>query len=536
MFDKLFNKLFGNMINQKAYDMTLDAFIKHHNAKAYHSGRTSSTAGGADWRYGLSSSGASRTIDHRRTRHAARNAYQETPQAKAIVDRFADTVADVGLKLSSTPKASLLGLTPEQVEEWTKDVDSRFDLWARSKKQHRSENMTWYQSHRLYQIGQQRDNDLFVRLYYSNDRSLLNPLQWEFIDADQIRGDAYTNTAHPSVSYDGIIRDKRGREKAYEIFVQDPSAQKFDMVTIPRIGPKSGRVFMLHGFMPDYVGQGRGFSRLGHAIQKLQNLTDFDAAHIKKAIMQSMITMFVKPSKDAPATDFLEGIGTNRGIGAANNTFAQNTTTDTDTSELTDPVTCHDLPEATFETPGSAVVMNLNKGEDLKAFEPKAPVSEYHTFVDSFFSYLSAATSMPVELALMRFNNNYSASRATLILAWRIVQVFREEMAADNLDPTYHMWLAGEIASGRISAPGWQDPTLRAAWLCSKWVASPMPNIDPMRTAQADQLYTLMSAQTLDDVARTFNGSSGAANRAKNTKQFEDLPIPSWAKETSADV
>ena len=53
-----------------------------------------------------------------------------------------------------------------------------------------------------------------------------------------------------------------------------------------------------------------------------------------------------------------------------------------------------------------------------------------------------------------------------------------------------------------------------------------MPNIDPQKMANADLAYVQMGAQTLDDVARNFNGSSGKANRSKLTRQWEELPQP----------
>ena len=234
---------------------------------------------GSKWPFGISGSGSGLYLDHATMRQNARTVYHETPQAHALVNRFADTIADIGLKLECTPKAEILRIPEEKLETWASDVESRFDAWAKSKKQHRSEIITWYQSHRLYQIFQQRDNDIFVRLYYSKDRNLLNPLQFEFIDPSQIRGDDITTSHGVQLYSDGIKRDERGRETGYRIWVQQKNGFKY--VDIPKTG-RSGRIFMLHGFTPVFAGQGRGYSRLGHIIQEFQNITDFSFAQIKK--------------------------------------------------------------------------------------------------------------------------------------------------------------------------------------------------------------------------------------------------------------
>ena len=186
------------------------------------------------------------------------------------------------------------------------------------------------------------------------------------------------------------------------------------------------------------------------------------------------------------------------------------------------------MAEATFDTPGTVGVFNLNKGEDLKPVQQSAPVDNYDTFVESFFSHIAASMGMPVEVALMQFKQNYSASRGALVLFWRVAQIWRNEMKADFLDPIYESWLSEEIAAGRIQAPGWSDPLMRSAWLSAWWAGAPMPNIDPMKTAKADQLYAELGAQTIDDIAENFNGSSGKANLAKNTRQFAEVPDSPW--------
>lgn len=490
--------------------------------------------GGAKWDGGLSNDGSPLILNHSRLRRNARNAYHDTPQAKALVDRYADTVADIGLMLEPAPKAEILGISPEEAEKWASIVSESFDSWARAKNQHRAGNVNFYQSHRLYQIFQHRDNDIFIRLYYSGDRRLVNPLQFEFIDPDQIRGDALTTNYGFQGNDDGIIRDKQGRETAYKVWVKDQDKNKigqYKMVDIPAIGERSKRIFMLHGFVPEYAGQGRGYSRLAHALQEFQNITDFSLAQIKKAISQSSISMFVKPSKDTPASHPMEGILTHGGAGPAANQFGSNPTPSEDATNV-DLTKVHftELPEAAIQTPGTVGIFNLEGGEELKSLPATAPADSFDKFVDAFTSYLSASMSMPLEVLLMKFNQNYSASRGSLILFWRVAQIWREEMASDYLNPTYEMWLAEEIAAGRISAPGWLDPRLRAAWLNNRWIGSPMPNIDPKRTADADKTYVELGAQNLDRVAKNLNGSSGKANRAKLRRELSELPIPSWSK------
>lgn len=490
-------------------------------------------SGGAKWDYGLSTSASNLTLDHYTLRQNARDACHDSSHARAVVFRMADSVAGNGLMLEPAPKTELLGISIEEGEAWAEDVASRFDSFASSKKQHRSEQMNLYQASRFYEINNHRDGEVFPRLYYSKDRELINPLQFEFICPNQIRGDAFTSIAGPFGQDDGIIRDARGREIGYKIWVLGKN-NKYRSVTIPAKGAKSKRIFMLHGFAPEFPGQTRGFSRLAHALQEFENITDFTSAQIKKAINQSNITMFTKPSADNPASNPFENIlRSPGGAGPVVEQFGANPNPSTSAQGVTDDstqavVNYSPIPEATFSTPGSAGVFNLEEGEDLIPFKNTAPSDGYNIFIDSFVSHLSASFSMPIEVLLMKFNSNYSASRGALLLFWKVAEIWRHEQISDFLDPVYEMWMAEEIARGTIMAPGWSNPVLRSAWLNSRWIGPAMPNIDPLKTMAADKGYIEIGATTQDRVARDYNGSSGKTNRAINTRTYKETSPAPW--------
>jgi lambda family phage portal protein len=490
---------------------------------------------GAKWPGGLSNSGTAPILHHHLLRRQARSAYHTSLQARSIVERHTDSVVDVGLKVDATPDVAILGITDEQGEQWAQDVNVRFDHWARNRKATIAENMNFYQSQRMVGISQQRDGEYFVRFMYSLRSDLLNPLQLSFLDPSQIDGIGLTNTyGFNQWINDGIERDNNGKEIAYNVIVKKPEFST-KSIRIPAMGARSKRRMMIHGYQPEYAGQGRGFPRLSHALQELENITDYAASELKKAINQSTITAFVKPSKDNPSSNPFEGVSQNAPVGPAG-LSAQAQDLAAENNLDTGPVVNYiPVQEATNAVPGSLAICNLNEGEEIKPFQSTSPVEGFEKFVNAVASHLSASLSIPLEVVLMRFNQNYSASRAALILFWRVAQIWRDEMASDFLNPVYEAWLSGEIAAGRVQAPGFSDPRLREAWLKNTWIGAPLPNIDPMRTAKADQLYAEMGAQDLDRVSQQLNGSSGKANRAKLRRQAGELPLLPWSGDTTVE-
>jgi capsid protein len=357
----------------------------------------------------------------------------------------------------------------------------------------------------------------------------------QLVDADQIDGCGWTSTYGVQFRDDGIQRDKLGKEISYLVSFADTDGS-YKEVVVPAFGPKSKRRFFLHAFSREYAGQGRGFTPFSHMIQEFENITDYSSAEIKKAINQSQFTMFVEPSDTADASNPVANM-VSEYAGVASEAYgAFPTPPDGETAVPFDTLLRYvPLPEATDRVPGSVGVFNLHAGETIKPFESTSPAQQFNQFVDSFTGHLAASVSMPIEVLLMKFGTSYSASRAALVLFWRVAQIQQMELAADFLDVVFEAWLSEEIASGQISAPGWQDPTLHQAWLSNSWIGAPMPSIDPLKSAKADKEYAEIGAKDLDTIAREVNRSDGRANRAKLTAQYAELPTAPWNEKTSTD-
>lgn len=486
---------------------------------------------GSKFPYGISGSERVVSLDHRALRLNSRDAYHDVPQATAIVEQKANITIDRGLFLDPTPQSLILGRSDEELQVWSENVAARFHLWANNDACMLDRGSNLYQAQRLMAVSETRDGEYFIRLHYNDDPDLLNPLQLQFIDAGQIDGNAYTSTDGYQYNQDGIHRDNRGRETAYDIIITNSKGVS-QTVTVPRISSDGKRILMIHAFKSLFAGQTRGLSALSHCLQELQDITTFSQAHLHKAINQASHVAYVKPSKDAPASD--------AGFGDITGRYAQpHDIFGSDPSlapvgqtplPLGDMIDCKMLPEARISVPGSSMIFGLKGGEDLGYLKDTTPHENYDAFVDSFMSYLGASTGMPIEVLLMRFNENYSASRATLILAWRIAEIERMQKEADALNPIYHMWLAGEIAANRILAPGWLDPILRQAWLSTNWIGAPMPQIDPAKQAKANKDYLEMGATTLNRVARELNGSNYRDNQRTLSKEIGGLPSMPWSK------
>ena len=86
--------------------------------------------GGEKTRNGLANSGQLIDLNHSLLRRNARKAFHESSQARIVVERLANTVADIGLQIEPSPSIELLGITAEKGEKWAKDIEVRFNAFA----------------------------------------------------------------------------------------------------------------------------------------------------------------------------------------------------------------------------------------------------------------------------------------------------------------------------------------------------------------------------------------------------------------------
>lgn len=492
--------------------------------------RTGGIGTGAKWDYGLSSNGAAPMLDNYMLRQNSRSAIHDSVEYRGLVTRLADSVIDRGLRLVPEPVAGVLGLSEDEAAEWSENVSERFGLWARSKDVDVAGNMNLYQLQRFAHVSQLRDGETFAQLHYGAHNDLSNPLQIGFQDPSNIQGTAGQVSTEGFNNHldNGVERDKYGRAIAYHWY--EWTGQEYIARRIPAFAP-NGLPLMIHGFRQEYPNQVRGIPEFSHCLQEFENITDFKAAHIKKAINQSQLVLSVEAGENGPSDNVFEQV-TQAKAGPTGETISATAQVVDNGSQFNYQV----VEEAAMGTPGSTVVYGLDTGEKLKPFINSAPADGYDTFVDAFVSYLAASSGIPIEVALMRFNANYSASRASLMLFWRVAQIWRDEQAADFLAPIYEAWLWHEIASGRVRAFGFSDPMLRRAWLNATWCGVPMPNIDPAKTAKADEIYVKLGAQSLDLVAQNFSGTRYKQNRAKLERQYDGHPLPPWEKNQVANV
>lgn len=437
-------------------------------------------------------------------RNKSRKAYWETPQASAIIGRLADNAIGTGLSLECAPIWSLIGdqgMTDDEQHATAREIELRFHLFLQSHELDASGRQNGYELQGYEFINRARDGETIAILRYADDPRRMSPLSLQFILPEQIATPSDASMvaaakARGNRIIDGFEVDASGREIA--IYVNDDEFR--GPPTRVQFYGASGRRFVLHPIISDTLGTIRGTPLLGNVLHELQKITDGTVAELEAMVLNAVLAVWVKPGPDAPSSKALSGI---------RKRIVQGEGITTEATPATDsgPVT------ATFDKPG-LIVQTLKAGEEVSSFDSKRPNVNFAAFVREITKIISASKGIPIEVLEETFNQNYSASRASLLLFWNKIEHWREVEASQFLGPIYEAWFAEEVRLGHIkAATNFNDsPLIRRSWLNCSWIGVRLPSIDPQKEATADAERIAQGAKTRERNALDYNGSDFSEN------------------------
>jgi lambda family phage portal protein len=403
--------------------------------------------------------------DNTRMRRLSRLAVWQSAPAQELLTRFSDLVVGHGLRLESTPTWRAINTASwsnEQRAEWTKNTEARYRLWAKSKEIDYTKNMN------LFQMEQESIKDLlqdgeYFEVYRYTQTSRRNPMTIQRIPPEDVRTPSGSVVASGNVEHQGIEYNTKGQAVAYHIYDHNTDRT----VRVAKVGSRSGRVFVNHVKLGN---KKRGVPFFADSIETLTKLGDWKTLEVQAAIINALFAVWIKPPDDMDGQDTLGS-----GIGKKSDPVQKNITDqywqDTDTVNYQE---------------GGVIVDRLPAGHSVESFDTKRPNINFTAFYDTIKRDLATSKGMSLSVMDLKLEGSYSSARGELLLVWNTIVKMRKNIGWSGNDVRYKMWLWGEVASGTIQAPGWNESDeMRDAWSMAEWVGSQRPDIDPLRSVKA---------------------------------------------------
>lgn len=426
-----------------------------------------------------------------RSRDLARNA----PVATGAIGTTVTHVIGTGLSCNPQVDAEYLGLDDDDANAWHKDTRRRFKAWADSPDSQLERMLDFYGQQELVFRSVLESGDTFIVTPRVARQGKPARLALQIVEADRVcnpQGTQNNDTFTEGIEHSPAT----GEAVAYHVMRQHPGDMrtKREWTRVAARGDSTGRRNVLHLFRPTRPGQRRGAPMLAPIIEPLKQLGRYTEAELTAAVTSGLFSVFMRMDPAAFEDIFDD--------------TAQATMLD-NASKWSGEI-----------EPGK--VINLLPGEEPVTSNPGRPNAQFDPFTQSILKQIGMALGMPYEVLTMAYQSSYSAARGALLMAWKFFMSHRNWMAMSFCQPVYELWLADEVAAGRISAPGFfADDVVRHAWCGAIWVGDGPGSIDPAKEVAAAQQRVDMGISTLQAESILHDGVDWETKHAQQVKEKE---------------
>lgn len=423
-------------------------------------------------------------------RERSRDLIRNEPIATGAINTKVTNVVGAGLQPHCRIDRDALGMSEEEADEWERNTQREFALWATSQDCSADRQANFYELQGLVFRSTLENGDVFSLLPMIERTGRAYSLAVNLIEADRVCNKDFKADTQELAG--GIRRDSTGAVTHVQIMLGHPGNlrnSKREWKEIPIFGERTGRRNVLHIFRQLRIGQVRGVPDLAPVIETIKQMGRYTEAEIAAAVISGMFTVFIE------SADGLNPLDDNG-----------NSTVEPNSNQI---------------KMGSGAIVDLAAGETPHFADPKRPNTAFDPFMTAILRQVGTALEIPFELLMLHFTASYSASRAALEQAWKSFKSRRTWLAARFCQPVYEEWLAEAVELGRVVAPGYLDgdPAIRAAYAGCDWIGPAKGHIQPLQEINAEKEAVALGTKTLDEVTAETTGGSWEQKHRQRTKE-----------------
>lgn len=440
-------------------------------------------------------------------------AYFESEIAQTVLNKFASWIIGSGLKLQAEPEVDALlseGIKLDS-ESFSDSIESRWKVFAKSRKSSLSNmsniNTLAYKAFLNAIIG----GDCLVILRYEGD--------WvtaQLVDGAHIRSPFFADpffaqaTANGNIIKNGVELNEKGEHVAYYVYTMNLQFER-----IPAKGDESGMLmaFMVYGL--EYrLDNCRGIPLIAVVMETLKKMERYQEATIGSAEERQKIPYFIERTKNATdESPFLNRLG--RAINS--DTERQDVPFTADGKAIADNIAVTTNKQ----------VFDLPLDTTIKSFDSKNEIY-FKDFFTTYINLVCSACSIPPEVAMSKYDSNFSASRAALKDWEHIININRNKFSFYFYDPIYTFWLHTEIlknkikgSAGYLKAFVTRNDFVLEAFRIARFIGTPVPHIDPLKEVAAERLKLGDAGASLPlTTAEKATENLNSGDSDSNLKQF----------------
>lgn len=451
------------------------------------------------------------TVDYWTLRARSSQIFNENLYGRGLIRRLITNEINTGLTPEACPDEQVLGLAEDSLSAWTEITENRFNLWAKN-----AQVCDWLKESTFGEIQRTVRREALVTgdvlvVLLQDPATRLPAVQLISGASVQTPFDSSAARVPPGHKIThGVEFDALGRVFAYHVLQDDGKYKR-----LLAYGPASGRrqswlVFGTDKRMDDVRGQ----PLLSLVLQSLKEIDRYRDSTQRKAVINSILALFIKKGEDKPGTLPFTGGAVRR-----------------DQVDVSDGTTGNTPRKFNIahQVPGM-VIDELQHGEEPVLKGGEGTDLNFGPFEEAIIQAVAWANEIPPEILTLAFSNNYSASQAA-INEFKIYLNLRWTKSGEELcSPVYNEWLVSEALNRKITAPtlldAWRDPAkhdIFSAWTAVDWYGSIKPSTDTFKQAKGSKLLVAEGWSTNAREARVTTGTKFSKNvqRLKRENQLK---------------
>lgn len=400
--------------------------------------------------------------------------------AKGAIDINSFNIVGRGIFPQSVVDAQSLGISDEEAETISKQMDREFNFWANSTACDAEKTQNYYELTNTALVSMLLGGDSFALLPAIEDKRTPYTTAIALIEADQV--------CNPNGQRDsdkiagGVEVDKWGAPIKYHIANRHPGGfvKPNKWIGIDA-RDESDNPNILQMFDKRRPGQKRGVPYLTPIMSLIQSLGEYTNNELTATVVTSLYTVFIESEEG-------EGLDYN----LPDDEVEENTDTTAD-------------PNYTLE---AGAVIGLKPGEKIQTADPNRPNKNFDGFYNAIVKEIGIGLNIPFEILMKHFENSYTAARAEFLEAWKYFKKRRSTLVQQFCDPIREKVLTEAVLLGRINAPGFiEDPFMKQAYLKCIWTGEVQGQIDEVKETKSAKMRVDEGFSTRAKESAQLNGT-----------------------------
>lgn len=442
--------------------------------------------------------------------------YLESEITQTVLGKYTKWIVGSGLKLQSEPNKTVLkseGINVD-LDDFTKNVEARFGLYSKSKTADFSGMETLNSIAKTAYLNAKVGGDVLVIL-----RLVKGVVKIQLIDGEHVRTDRFgiqfvpVKANNGNTIINGIEMNSKGEHVAYHVM-----NSKFESKRI-KARTKTGLVqaFLVHGFRYR-LSNHRGLPLISVVLETLKKLERYKEATVGSAEERQKIAFFIE-----------HGV-TSTGENPMSKQLAKAFDANNAGSDLPKDISGKELANTIAATTNKETY-NMPQDSTLKQLESKNEL-HFKDFYSVNIDLVCASIGIPPEVAMSKYDSNFSASRAALKDWEHTIFIERDNFKEQFYQNVYQFWLEMNVLQNNVSAPGYltsgKNSMIKQSYQNCRFIGAGVPHIDPLKEVMAERAKlgpagAQIPLSTAEKSTEALNTGDSEQNLIQFTKEVEEM-------------